>query len=156
MAVGWPLIPTNCSRGDCMEPSYDAWNAALIDMTTDGVRRGSPIYLSIDDRALLVAWRHFLGQPPRESSEVRTAFAECVRQRCTNPYFAGFDLDALSGRGTDGRPRCVAFLATMVLAAYDMEDGDEAGELNYYFRLRRVFDLTSTEHGLPGWFTNAY
>ena len=139
-----------------MEPGYDAWNAALIDLATAGVRRGSPIYLSIDDRALLVAWRHFLGQPAREGAAVRAAFAACLRQRCAHPFLPGFDLACLSGVGADGLPRCVGFLAAMVLAAYDMEDGDEAAELNYYYRLRRVFDPASVEHGQPPWLTDAY
>jgi hypothetical protein len=139
-----------------MLPGYDAWNAGLIEQATYGIRRGSPIYLSIDERALLVLWRQFLGQPAKEAQAVRKAFTECVRERCTVTFLSGLHLDSLFGKDSNGRPRGVAFLAAMILAAHDMEDEDAASELNYYYRLRRVFNPNSTEHGQPDWLTNHY
>jgi hypothetical protein len=139
-----------------MAPGYDAWNGALIELATCGIRRGSPIYLSIDERALILAWRHFLGQPATDGASVRRAFTDCVRERCSFAFLPSLHLDRLFGRDSGGRPRGVGFLAAMVLAAYDMEDGEAAGEQNYYYRLRRVFDDTSTVHGQPDWLTDPY
>ncbi len=138
-----------------MEPEYDTWNTAIIDMVTGDVRRGSPIFLAIDNRALLVTWRHFLGQPALDVASVRASFAARVRQACRS-IGGGFDLTLLEGNDRSGRPRCVGFLAAMVLAAHDMGDDEAAGELNYFYRLRRVFNPQSAEHGLPDWLTDPY
>lgn len=139
-----------------MEPEYAAWNAAIIKMVTGDVRLGSPIFLAIDDRALLTLWRHYLGQPPLDVAAVRTAFANRVREACHEQFGGGFDLTRLRGHDRDGLPSCVGFLAAMVLAAHDMGDDTAAGELNYFYRLRRVFNPRSEEHGMPNWLTDAY
>ena len=139
-----------------MSPAYDAWNAALIEFATSGIRRGSPIYLPIDERALVVAWRHFLGQAGTDAPSVRQAFTDCVRHRCSTPFLPGLDLGPLLRRDTDGRPLGVGFLGAMILAAYDMEDEEEASENNYYYRLRRVFDPHSATHGQPNWLSDVH
>ena len=139
-----------------MSPAYDAWNAALIEFATCGLRRGSPIYLSIDEHALLVSLRDFIGQPGKEALEVRQSFTDCVRQRCSFAFLSGLQVDSLLGRDTDGRPRGVGFLGAMVLAAYDMEDEEVASENNYYYRLRRVFDPHSATHGQPDWLSDGH
>jgi hypothetical protein len=139
-----------------MAPNYDAWNAALIELATCGIRRGSPVYLSIDERALLVAWRQFLNQPGGEATTVRQAFVTSVRNHCFVAYTGDLHFDRLCGRDASRRPRGVGFLAALVLAAYDMEDEEEASEKNYYYRLRRVFDPQSAAHGQPDWLTSRY
>src|SRR5947209_3960499 len=126
-----------------MEPQYAAWNSAIVKMVTGDIRLGSPIFLAIDDRALLTAWRHFLGQPPADAAAVRAAFANRVREACRDHFGGGFDLTRLRGHDRDGLPLCVGFLAAMVLAAHDMGDDVAAGEPNYYYRLRRVFNPRS-------------
>ena len=61
-------------RGRPVAPTYEQWNDALIEHVTC-VRKGSPVYLSIDDRALLLAWRHLLSQSEGDVASVRAAFA---------------------------------------------------------------------------------
>jgi hypothetical protein len=136
-------------------PTYEEWNDALIEHVTCGVRKGSPVYLWIDERALLLTWRQLLSQTEGDLAPVRAAFAREILRKCS-AWGGVISLDAINGLDGRGRPRCVAFLAAMVLAANDMEDDDEAGENNYYYRLRRVFDPSSTEHGEPEWLKDKY
>src|SRR5262249_42532244 len=93
---------------------------------------------------------------PLDVAAVRTAFANRVREACRDHFGGGFDLTRISGYDRDGLPRCVGFLSAMVLAAHDMGDDTAAGELNYFYRLRRGFNPRSEEHGMPNWLTDAY
>ena len=83
------------------------------------------------------------------------SFTARVREACQSAV-DDFDLTLLAGNDHNGRPRCVGFLAAMVLAAHDMGDDEAAGELNYFYRLRKVFDPQSVEHGMPYWLTDSY
>ena len=130
--------------------TYDEWNKAIAEYFVSGLSSGSTVYLSVDEDALMEIGARF------EKSEIDLDtwvedFTEAVRSKCVigdTVY-----LPQGSGYQSDQIPRCVAFLAAMVLAAHYMigeETEDETIlQTNYFTRLRQVLGLSDEETGRP-------
>lgn len=127
-------------------PNYFEWNDVITDYFTQGVPKGSTIFLSVDDASLTdIALRYFRGKLAPENAV--NDFLNAIREQCVKNET--IDLTAISG--LDGRdiPRSIAFLSTMVLAAYQMADDIEASDNNYFIRLRDVLGLPHEDGGRP-------
>lgn len=130
--------------------TYDEWNNAIAEYFVSGLSSGTTVYLSVDEDALMNIGTRF------EQSEIDHVnwvedFTEAVRSKCVigdkvfSPQGSGYQSDRI--------PRCVAFLAAMVLAAHHMigeETEDETIlQTNYFKRLRQVLGLSEEETGRP-------
>ena len=129
--------------------TYDEWNKAIAEYFVSGLPSGATVYLSVDEAALMDIGARF------EESEIDHVnwvedFTEAVRSKCVigDKVF----LPQGSGYQPDQIPRCVAFLAAMVLAAHHMigeETEDETIlQTNFFTRLRQVLGLSDEESGL--------
>jgi hypothetical protein len=131
--------------------SYDIWNCALAAWITRGASEGATIYLSVDEQALFTVAREYANLACQSAEEAVASFKASIGQRCGG---AGtrLDLTGCRGLGPDGIPRCVAFLAGMVFAAYQMADDEEADDSTYFLRLRQFFgfDPDSRHYRPPG------
>ncbi len=133
--------------------THDSWNTAIIEYFTRNVQLGSPVYLRVDERALLAIRRTLLGQPDATQKGTINQFLGILRSWCKTP---------LSGNGKDmtlpskpthdgrGRPTCMVFLAAMVLAASYMEDDEDHSGQAYYLQLRDVLGLVVSNGRPPG------
>ena len=130
--------------------TYDEWNKAIAEYFVSGLPSGATVYLSVDEAALMDIGARF------EQSEIDHVnwvedFTEAVRSKCVlgDKVF----LPQSSGYQSDQIPRCVAFLAAMVLAAHYMigeETEDETIlQTNFFTRLRQVLGLSDEEGGRP-------
>ncbi|MDQ2808443.1 MAG: hypothetical protein M3Z04_16270 [Chloroflexota bacterium] len=123
--------------------AYGDWNNALLAYFVAGVPRGTQIFLSVDDDLLRQVGCDLLGPEANAVDDFSLALkAAVVRADKVR-------LDPITGFGVDGAPRCLAFLAAMVLAASRMADeGGGEGEIaavNYFRRLREVLGLEPVE-----------
>ena len=130
--------------------NYDEWNEAITEYFVSGVPNGATIYLSVDDGALMDISTRF------EQSEANPVnwvddFTTAVRSKCLigNRVY----LESISSYQPKGQPRCVAFLAAMVLAAHRMvaeyTEDEAIAQINYFTRLRQVLGLPDEEGGRP-------
>ena len=130
--------------------TYDEWNKAIAEYFVSGLPSGATVYLSVDEASLMDIGARF------EQSEIDHVnwvedFTEAVRSK----YVIGDKvfLPQSSGYQSDQIPRCVAFLAAMVLAAHHMigeETEDETIlQTNFFTRLRQVLGLPVGESGRP-------
>ncbi len=130
--------------------TYDEWNKAIAEYFVSGLPSGATVYLSVDEASLMDIGARF------EQSEIDHVnwvedFTEAVRSKCVigDKVF----LPQSSGYQSDQIPRCVAFLAAMVLAAHHMigeETEDETIlQTNFFTRLRQVLGLSGEEGGRP-------
>src|SRR5262245_21972403 len=110
-------------------PSCVEWNVAIVRYVTVGVPRGTSVFLNIDDRAIDRIWSDLLHQEaPAEPRDALADFVAAVRAVCVLERARGDAVNLCALKGTEGGvPRCVAFLAAMVLAEYrrmgeEMED----------------------------------
>jgi hypothetical protein len=124
--------------------TYDDWNRAIADHFTCRAAQGALVYLTIDDGLLSALGR----EGGIDAEEAVAGFCDAVR----SPIWVGasheISLSTLYGRCGDGRPRGVAFLALMVLAANRMGDNEES-EINYFTQLRRLLRLDVSRAGRP-------
>lgn len=130
--------------------TYDEWNKAIAEYFVSGLPSGATVYLSVDEAALMDIGARF------EQSGISYVdwvedFMAAVRSKCIigDKVF----LPQNSGYQSDQIPRCVAFLAAMVLAAHHMigeeiED-DIISQIDYFKRLRQVLGLSVGEGGRP-------
>ncbi len=124
--------------------NYHEWNARVADCFSRHAAQGSQVYLTVDNQ-VLADIGEAAGLDPVVS--VR-AFCDAVRSQV---WVGGHDeirLGGLYGHGGDGRPRGVAFLAIMVLAASNMGD-HELSEINYFTQMRKLLRLDAGKHGRP-------
>jgi hypothetical protein len=124
--------------------SYDRWNRALAHWAVHGSSEGTPIYLSVDEPALLTVARRFAGLACANIDEACDAFRQALIEKCVRCGPGGerrIDLSGLAGSDNDGIPRSVAFLAGMVFAAYQMADDKVADDGAYFVRLRQLFGV---------------
>lgn len=124
-------------------PTYDEWNDALIGYLTHGVPRGAEVFLDINDDILEdIGWRVF---KMKDVSVTRWPddFKRAVRAKCIRG--TRVSLYSVFGYTTNGRPKGVAFLGAMVLAAYYMGEDDAVTSANYFKRLREVLGLDKGE-----------
>jgi len=122
--------------------NYEQWNEGILSYFIEGVQRGTSIFLSIDED-VLIQIAHNLG----------VAIELAVRDFCRAVHRCIVDgerviLFRVSGRTATGEPRCVAFLAAMVLAASRMVEGDLTSHSNYFRHLHDVLMLP-TGDGRP-------
>ncbi|MCS6776507.1 MAG: hypothetical protein RMJ43_05240 [Chloroherpetonaceae bacterium] len=123
---------------------YTEWNQQLIAHFTTNVPHGTPIFLTVDLPTLQdIAIRN--GIDPEDAER---AFCDAVRQEIVVRDNREICLEALRYRDADGRPRGVAFLGLMVLAAHNMGD-QEASEQNYFTQLRHLLRLAESRKGRP-------
>ena len=130
--------------------NYDEWNKAIAEYFVSGVPSGATIYLSVDDGTLWHIGNRFEQSGGNQVDWVhdftRAVISECV---IGNRVY----LESISGYQSEGQPRCVAFLAAMVLAAHRMVGEDTEDEtiaqINYFTRLRQVLGLPAEEGGRP-------
>lgn len=125
-----------------MSDNYDLWNHAILFYFIEGAQRGTSIFLSVDDDIIPQIGRELDVTKERSLH----TFCSAVRQRVLKGD--RIKLSMVEGRNDFGEPNGVAFLAAMVLAASRMAEGDLTSHLNYFKRLREVFDL-SPEEGRP-------
>ncbi|MCG8346800.1 MAG: hypothetical protein MI924_03330 [Chloroflexales bacterium] len=117
--------------------SYDVWNHAIATYVTAGVQRGSTVYLSVDDEVIEQISRrlHYQEEVAPE------AFLTVVQRRVVQGRRVV--LEQIQGRNRHGEPNCVAFLASMVLAALRMaeDENEEIASSNYFTRFCEVLEL---------------
>ena len=130
--------------------TYDEWNKAIAEYFVSGLSSGATAYLSVDEEVLMNIGARF--------EQLRTShvdwvddFTEAVRSKCVigdKVY-----LRWISNYQSEHVPRCVAFLAAMVLAAHRMigedTDAETISQINYFTRLRQVLGLPAEEGGRP-------
>ena len=112
--------------------TYEQWNERLFNYVTSGIPRGARVYLAIDDEVIEYLATQ-LGTKPSD-------FSDAVRLKCVRNN--AIDLNriysqAISQDQYKNRPRYLAFLCLMVLAAYHMGESEELGvsgiDYFYYF-----------------------
>lgn len=120
--------------------SYDIWNDKLITYFTAGIPRGTRVFLSIDDDGI-ADLKDQMKEPVED-------FYQAVRDRVVvnNKVCLKF----IQGRNEDEKPKGVAFLAVMVIAASYMVDEEEYSQTNYFVRLREVLGLPVDTGRPPG------
>ena len=130
--------------------TYDEWNKAIAEYFVSGLPSGATVYLSVDEAALMDIGARFEQSEDDRVNWVED-FTKAVRSKCVigDEVF----LPQGSGYQSDRIPRCVAFLAAMVLAAHRMI-GEETEDLiisqiNYFTRLRQVLGLPTEGGGRP-------
>ena len=130
--------------------TYGEWNKAIAEYFVSGLPSGATAYLSVDEAALMDIGARFEQSEDDRVNWVED-FTKAVRSKCVigDKVF----LPQGSGYQSDQIPRCVAFLAAMVLAAHYMigeETEDETIlQTNYFKRLRQVLGLADEETGRP-------
>lgn len=117
--------------------SYKHWNTELISYFTSGIQRGARVYLSIDKETLENIGYRF--QAENVFDNWTHNFLQAVRSKVV--INEQVNLNSLRGRDVNGLPKGIAFLAAMVLAANDMAEEEEISEINYFKRLREIFNL---------------
>ena len=125
--------------------SYQEWNQALAKYFLNGVPLGTKIYLSVDRDTL-----ELIGQSSF-SFLTATNWSEDFRSAVVKQVIFDDEVNLENIKGIDNNspPRCVAFLAATVLAAYQMADEEKISEINYFERLREIFGLLGNGHGRP-------
>ena len=130
--------------------TYDEWNKAIAEYFVSGFSGGAAVYLSVDEEALMEIGVQF-EQSGTDYVNWVEDFTEAVQSKCVigDKVFVPQD----SGYQSDQIPRCVAFLAAMVLAAHYMigeeTEDDIISQIDYFKRLRQVLDLPVGEGGRP-------
>ena len=130
--------------------TYDEWNKAIAEYFVSGLSSGTTVYLSVDEQALVEIGTRF-EQPEDDYVDWVEDFIEAVKLECIigNIVYLG----QISKYQSDLIPRCVVFLAAMVLAAYHMigeeTDANTISQINYFTRLRQVLGLPHEEGGRP-------
>ena len=130
--------------------SYDEWNNAIAEYFISGMPRGATIYLGVDEQALMDIGARF-GQSEASDVDWVEDFTKAVRLECvTNNRVY---LEGISDYHPHQIPRCIGFLAAMVLAAHWMvaEETEEItiSQINYFTRLRQVLGLLREHGGRP-------
>ena len=130
--------------------TYDEWNKAIAEYFVSGLSSGATAYLSVDEEALIDIGARF-EQSGADGVNWVEDFTEAVRSECV--IHNKIHLDRISDYQSNQPPRCIAFLAAMILAAHRMigeETKDETiAQSNYFTRLRQVFGLSDEEDGRP-------
>jgi hypothetical protein len=131
--------------------SYADWNKELINYFTEGVEKGSRVYLSVDDDVLERIGKKF--NPSASAYNWRDDFCCAVKRKLgVTSVNGGNQIDLIGIKDSvSSPPPCVAFLGITVLAAYDMASDINASvdERNYYRRFREALNLTTSESSAP-------
>lgn len=122
--------------------SYDEWNHALHSYFTEGIQRGTSVFLSVDEDVLYQIGHNL----QLKAEEITNDFSQAIRRKIV--LEDRINLSEVEGRNTDDEPQGLAFLAAMVLAASRMADSGDISGINYFKRLREVLSLP-IEEGRP-------
>ena len=82
--------------------SYDRWNRALAHWAAHGYSEGTPIYLSVDEQALLTVARNFAGLPCANFDEACDSFRQALLAQCVAGGEHRIALDSLGGTDNVG------------------------------------------------------
>ncbi len=128
--------------------TYDEWNKAIAEYFVSGLSSGATVYLSVDEEALMDIGGRFKQSEAKEVEWVKD-FRAAVISKCVE--VDEVKLPDGSDYQSDQIPNCVAFLASMVLAAHHMikEDTKAIAENDYFKRLREVLGLPIKDGGRP-------
>lgn len=131
--------------------TYLEWNDAIASFFGDGLPQGETFYLSVDDDALVeIGLSSFEAGP---ADQLVSDFETAVRNECVRG--GRVLLPDCEQRPHVGAPRCIAFLAAMVLAAHRMAPDDEVADNNYFTRLREVLGIRGGQGRPAGLAPNA-
>jgi len=135
--------------------TYHEWNNAILNYVTQGLSIGARVFLSIDNEKIEAIG--FTFGTPRPSEGWSQDFIRSVRSVCVYRERIQFSrIIKPSLRDTQQRPRYVAFLAAMVLAANNMGDDIEEKTIDpkdYYTHFNNLLDLYGQDgrpEGLKG------
>lgn len=131
-------------------PDYDTWNRAVIAHFTRAATRGAPVFLSVDDDALVEIGYQLGGSGVAGGGVPNPVedFLSALRARVVRN--GRVSLDTVDGTSASGEPLGVAFLGTMVLAVTRMHEDDELADINYFGRLRELLGLPPGAGRPPG------
>lgn len=122
-----------------LSEKYGLWNRALAEyFLVHNSPHEQEIYLTISPRSLAAAYAK-MGQIQLSPQEAEEDFIDVVSSTYHHrvlSYSAG--LSVFSRDGEDGFPKCIAFLALCVLAAYRMHSDGEVTATAYYPRLAEI------------------
>lgn len=119
---------------------YESWNVTLAAYVTASVAKGTPVFLSIDEDAITEIAERFL--PETVTRDPLEDFIRAVSARFVVPRTGAINLHGVASRPGEP-PDGVGFLATMVLAAHNMQDEEGIDETNYFVRLRDLLWLAN-------------
>lgn len=125
--------------------TYDQWNEHLLNYITSGIPRGTRVYVAIDDEVI----EYIASQLSTTPSD----FAASVRLKCVRNNSIDLHRVFIPGTSSDqykNKPRYLAFLCAMVLAAYRMGEGIDMGiaSNDYFYYFNSLLGLDS-EYGRP-------
>lgn len=130
--------------------TYHDWNNAIINYITRGLGLGARVFLSIDDETLEAIGGGFGIERPNEGWS--RDFIRCVRSMCVhNDRVRLSRFTNPSMRDSHDRPRYVAFLAALVLAAHHMGDEHEDSPVDpkdFFTHFNKLLGL-SEQRGRP-------
>ena len=130
--------------------NYDEWNKAIAEYFVSGMPSGATVYMVVDEKSLMDISAGF-EQSETDRVDWIEEFKKAVQSECVIGNTVC--LRTISGYQSDGIPRCIAFLAAMILAAHHMiaeeTDNEIIAQINYFTRLRQVFDLPDEDGGRP-------
>lgn len=114
---------------------YALWNRAIAEYFLLHNSHEQEIYLTISPRSLAAAYAkvRLIQLSPQEAEEDFIDVVSSVYHHRVLSYSAG--LRVFRGDDEDGFPKCIAFLALCVLAAYRMHSDGEVTAKAYYPRL---------------------
>lgn len=126
--------------------TYDEWNSVIIDYVTSSVPLGKPVFLTIDDDALIdIGYNYLMLERDQSVEDFERAirFVSTIKQSDSRKYM----LHGLDDEQDNELPNCVAFLASMVVAAHRMRGDEGVDESNYFTRFNELLGLD--EYGRP-------
>lgn len=118
-----------------LSEAYLHWNRAIAEYYRLDATTGNDVYLTITPRILAAAiseYRREKVSPDRATKDFIKTVSEVYR---TEVKRLGLKLSFHRIDGQDSYPKCIAFLALTVLAAYEMRSDEEGGANAYYKRL---------------------
>ena len=124
---------------------YLSWNESIIDYFTSSIPKGRPIFLSLNDSALIEIGVNYMQM---DADKCIQQFEACLREEFTRDSRIDFP-----ERDDEGyaKPYYAGFLAGMVLASHRMVEDEETSEQTYFKRLNQLFleqDLEGRPNGL--------
>jgi hypothetical protein len=132
--------------------NYHDWNNAIIDYATQGLNIGSHVFLSIDDETLEMIG--FAFDERRPDGGWSQDFIRAVQNLCVHKNRVNLSrFTRPSPRDAQDRPRYVAFLAVMVLAAHYMGDEHEDKPIDpkdYFTHFNKIIGLSGQQGRTKG------
>lgn len=123
--------------------SYEQWGTAIAEHFVAGMSKGASVYLSVDEETILAIGNQFERLQANQVDWIED-FTKAVQSQCI--IGSRVHLERISGYQSDGIPRCVAFLAAMVLAAHRMfreeTDSETIAASAYFIRLCELLGIT--------------